>query len=545
MFEIFFKYRNLINGIQVNDKDIGTLEGTCIERGNVKLYVKEFGDYTEVFDTIDEDYIHLRDLFLANIGHELRTPLNSINGNIELLNTTHLNDEQLRYLDSLQECTNQMLSVIEDILDYTRIKNGRLVINYDETNLYTLMESINIIFDKKIKEKNLNFKIIIDKDLKKNIIIDPKRIKQILINLITNSIKFTRIGEIVVKIDLCDDLIKFIVEDTGCGIAKDKLSIAFQSFVQFIREKEKKYDGNGLGLFICKNLVNLMNGNISIESTENVGTKVTFTIPYKPCEIEYTSENLSKFKGKSVMLITNNFSNKGFIFDYLFEWKMQPFHCDSDYIHRYQERLIESGIHYDLYLVDQEDENTIELVNKLDHKSNIIIMVDSKINNIKEKYCIYKPISKNKLFETFYKIFNKEHEYNEIIIHPPIEKKKDSTFIVAEDSIHSQNLLVNYLNHFGYSKIFRANNGLETLDILERHKIDILLLDIKMDIMDGFECSREIIKRFEKKDRPVIIGVSAFISENDVDKCYKAGMNDFISKPVKMEPFKVLIDKYL
>lgn len=544
MFEIFFKYRDLINGIQVNGKDIGKIEGTCIERGNVKLFVKEELDFSEVFDTIDEDYIHLRDLFLANIGHELRTPLNSINGNIELLNTTNLNDEQLKYLDSLQECTNQMLNIIEDILDYTRIKNGRLVTNYSETNLYSLMECMNIIFDKKIKEKNLNFRIIIDKDLKKNIIIDPKRIKQILINLITNSIKFTRTGEITVKIDLCESIIKFTVEDTGCGIAKDKLGIAFQSFTQFIREKEKKYDGTGLGLFICKNLVELMNGTISIESTENVGTKVTFTIPYKPCEIEYNSENLSKFKGKSVMLITNNFSNKGFIFDYLFEWKMQPFHCDSDYIHRFHERLIESGIHYDLYLIDQEDENTIQLLNKLESKSDIIIMADPKINNIKEKYKIYKPISKNKLFEIFYKIFNKEHEYNEIVVHGDM-KIKDTSFLIAEDSIHSQNLLVNYLNHFGFTNVYRANNGLETLDILSRTHIDILLLDIKMDVMDGFECSREIIKRFEKKDRPVIIGVSAFISENDVDKCYKAGMNDFISKPVKMEPFKVLIDKYL
>lgn len=544
MFEIFFKYRDLINGIQVNGKDIGKIEGTCIERGNVKLFVKEELDFSEVFDTIDEDYIHLRDLFLANIGHELRTPLNSINGNIELLNTTNLNDEQLKYLDSLLECTNQMLNIIEDILDYTRIKNGRLVTNYSETNLYSLMECMNIIFDKKIKEKNLNFRIIIDKDLKKNIIIDPKRIKQILINLITNSIKFTRTGEITVKIDLCESIIKFTVEDTGCGIAKDKLGIAFQSFTQFIREKEKKYDGTGLGLFICKNLVELMNGTISIESTENVGTKVTFTIPYKPCEIEYNSENLSKVKGKSVMLITNNFSNKGFIFDYLFEWKMQPFHCDSDYIHRFHERLIESGIHYDLYLIDQEDENTIQLLNKLESKSDIIIMADPKINNIKEKYKIYKPISKNKLFEIFYKIFNKEHEYNEIVVHGDM-KIKDTSFLIAEDSIHSQNLLVNYLNHFGFTNVYRANNGLETLDILSRTHIDILLLDIKMDVMDGFECSREIIKRFEKKDRPVIIGVSAFISENDVDKCYKAGMNDFISKPVKMEPFKVLIDKYL
>jgi signal transduction histidine kinase/CheY-like chemotaxis protein len=544
MFEIFFKYRNLINGIKVNEKEIGEMKGEIIERGNVKLFINQPGDYTEVFDTIDEDYIHLRDLFLANIGHELRTPLNSINGNIELLTTTHLNDEQLRYLDSLKECTYQMLGVIEDILDYTRIKNGRLVINYEETNLYNLMECINIIFDKKIKEKGLNLRIIIDKDLKKNIIIDPKRIKQILINLITNSIKFTRVGEITLKIDLCADSIKFLVEDTGCGIPKDKLNIAFQSFAQFVREKEKKYDGTGLGLFICKNLINLMNGSIDIDSTENVGTKVTFSIPYKPCEIEYNTENLAKFKGKSVMLITNNFSNKGFIFDYLLEWKMQPFHCDTDYIKKYYERLVESGIHYDIYLVDQEDENTIEIINKLDRKSDIVVFVDPKINNIKEKYKIIKPVSKNKLFETFYKLFNKDQDYTEIIIHNT-EKKKDYSFLVAEDSIHSQNLLVNYLNHFGYSKVFRASNGLETLDILERHKIDILLLDIKMDVMDGFECSREIVKRFEKKDRPVIIGVSAFISENDVDKCYKAGMNDFISKPVKMEPFRELLNKYL
>jgi signal transduction histidine kinase len=543
MFEIFFKYRDQINGMQINGKEIGILKGETIERGNVKLFVIKLDDYTEVFDTIDEDYIHLRDLFLANIGHELRTPLNSINGNIELLNTTYLNDEQHKYIDSLQECTTQMLSVIEDILDYTRIKNGRLVINYEETNLYSLMECINIIFDKKIKEKNLNFRIIIDKDLKKNIIIDPKRIKQILINLITNSIKFTRVGDITLKIDLCGDTIKFLIEDTGCGIPRDKLDIAFQSFTQFIREKEKKYDGTGLGLYICKNLINLMNGTIEIDSIVNVGTKVTFRIPYKPCEIEYNTENLAKFKGKSVMLITNNFSNKGFIFDYLFEWKMQPFHCDTDYIHKYNDRLIESGIHYDLYLVDQEDYNTTLLINKLDTKSDVVVLVDPKINNVKEIYKLYKPITKNKLFETFYKIFNKEQDYTEIVIHPT--PKKDASFLIAEDSIHSQNLLVNYLNHFGFTNIYRANNGLETLDILSRTHINILLLDIKMDVMDGFECSREIIKRFEKKNRPVIIGVSAFMGENDVDKCYKAGMNDFISKPVKMEPFKVLIDKYL
>lgn len=548
-FEDFVK-KYKINGILYNNHLVGNKNGNDYSNENILIFAES--------EPCEEIYLELnklinyekevekqRDLFLANISHELRNPLNCILGNIELINQNALTDENKEFFFTINSSSQQLQYIIEDILDYSKIKNGKINITEESVNLHQLFEEIHLVLDKRIREKGLKYRFTIDRDISNWINLDPKRIKQILNNLISNSIKFTDHGEINIKVSLLNkDYFQIMVEDTGVGIQESKKKLLFESFVQFNDQLNRKYDGSGLGLFICKNLIELMNGKISLESQEGVGTKVFLKIPYKPCLIEYIDENIKLLQKKSALIISDEIELRETVIGNILGWKMMPFVAIND---QEIDMYLESGITFDFFIVDQNKNINyiLEKIKQFDESNKIIILSDPKINNISDYYKIYKPIRKTVLFDILFKSLN-NHQIEDIEPEKNINVK-DLKFLVADDAVNSQKLLVNYLKKLGFSieNIFTALNGKQVLEILSKERIDYLLLDIRMPEMDGYETTTEILKRFDKKDRPIIIAVTAMSSEDESDKCFKIGMNDFLLKPVKIEAFERILKKYI
>jgi len=485
-------------------------------------------------------------LWMAHVSHELKTPLNSIIGIISLLEETSLDQEQYEYVNIVKKSSNDLLLLVSHILDYAKLQSNKLILKKEKIRFRKVIDEICNNFSYKIKEKNVDFIIEYDENIPTYVNCDQLRIKQLLNNIISNSIKFTNFGSIKISIKLLKYFSKKIsleikVTDTGIGIPNDKKKILFKPFHQCHRHGSSI--GTGLGLSICKKICELMNGSLKITSSQN-GTIVSCKLNLDAITDQNIEKKIDILNGKKILIIDNDPSKRLNLASILFEYKIKVLALNNiDNIYDYLKR----DYHFDLIIINEKSfSNELTKIFKnmkylliSNHNNNTI-----HSNNIQY---IYKPIQEKKLVDILLSIFGKiicDISYKNFISNPSKFSIKDldtnKKILIVDDVIDNQVVLFKLLEKFGYNNIDICNNGKESLNMIKKTNFDIIFLDIIMPIMDGKETMKEIEKYYinNQKNKPKICIMTANIMNEMYD------INDYdhyIEKPIKIEVLKNIL----
>lgn len=540
--------------------------------------------------------LHKDDLsLLLNMSHQIRTPLNGIIGMLTLLEDTNLSTNQLDYISMVKECSFNLITIINDILDFSKLQNNKITLNIDQVNIKECISIVNDIVLPKIYEKGLKYNFKIDSSIPHYVNVDQIRLEQIILNLLTNAIKFTNTGNISINIytisldkytflkdkycldyNTIDDIqnnklyIRFDINDTGCGIDEKDYNKLFKSFNQFNLNNisSQIYDSTGLGLTLCKELLKLMNGFIWLDNSSlNKGSTFSFVIPIENKYInEYTNEQINEsiddsiLKDLCVLIIDDNLHNRISLTGMVTKWGMKAYafgNCEEalcyTQLYKFDIGLIDSympemnGINFAIKLREQKESfnNNIPLISLSSSDDNITYSLNYF------KAFLLKPIKESELKNKCMSVINSLHQ------HTQSQHKQDNNIeeyykdqikiLVVEDNLVNSRILVKFIEKLGYNNITTARNGQQCLDLFLTNDYDIIFMDIKMPIMDGDVALQKILQ-YEKdntnKKNPFIVSISAYSNKEDKDKYLQIGFNDYIIKPINMSNLESIFTNY-
>ena len=517
-----------------------------------------------------EDATKAKSEFLANMSHEIRTPMNGIIGMSHLALGSGLNDKQRNYIQKIDSSAKSLLGIINDILDFSKIEAGKLNIDKVNFNLFKVVDSVINLIEMKAHDKNLELIVSYASDLGKDFYGDNLRITQILTNLVGNSIKFTSSGEIGIYISKASqDKIRFEVKDTGIGLTPQQQAKLFQSFSQADGSTTRKYGGTGLGLTISKQLVELMDGKIWVESELGKGSNFIFEIELPQNKTE--KKEFTSFKGKKVLIVDDNetwheiLSNILEMFDVTVETALSGQEAID--------KIKECNNVYDLVLMDWNMpgldgietsriiNNECSICSKQDECNTklppTVVMVSSfrqeSIVKLAEDVGIeaflQKPINPSMLndvlsgiFLDYIKDMNFAHQSKEVGLKDEIKTLSGSHILLAEDNSINQEIILGLLEETGIV-VDIANNGQEAVDKFSvDSKHELILMDLQMPVMDGFEATKII--RDSNAEIP-IVALTANAMIEDVQRTQKAGMNEHLNKPIDVEKLYETLLKYI
>lgn len=553
--------------------DVELLGVPIIIEGEMVGVLGLYHDITELLRTRREaeQAAQVKSDFLANMSHEIRTPMNGVLGMMELLGHTPLSVEQKDYLDTAQTSAEALMGLLNDILDFSKMEAGQLILENIDFDLRTTVEGVVFSFAKRADEKALELVCLINYDVPARVSGDPARLRQILINLIGNALKFTQQGEVVIRVlveERIEDQVrlKIMVTDTGIGIPLDRQVAIFERFSQADTSTTRKFGGSGLGLAISQQLVNLMQGQIGVESEPGQGSTFWFSAVFGYLDEErmpFTSTHV-ELNGTRVLVVDDSVTSRNVL-----RKMLERMGCEVAERTTGAETIPTlvnektQGHAFDLVLLDMQTpeddaEVTMEKIkaHPFVHEVPTIVLTSlghrGDVNRLQEKGCegyLVKPIRQQHLYEALITVLSPkdvvDEEASSIITQHTLSEQRrlNLRILLAEDNPVNQKLAVALLTRLGYP-VDTVENGAQAVEAVQHRQYNLILMDVHMPVMDGFEATTQIRLLERPEQHTPIIAMTANAMKGDRERCLAAGMDDYLSKPIRSDEFQEKLNRW-